>query len=40
MEVLRDPVTLNQRAQRRAFTVLYNLFVRDAAPTDWERPPT
>ncbi|MEJ2326708.1 MAG: hypothetical protein P8Y27_05170 [Chromatiaceae bacterium] len=30
IEILRDPVTMNQQAQRKAFTALYALFAKVA----------
>jgi hypothetical protein len=37
IEILGDPVTMNQQAQRKAFTALYALFARVAGASGEER---
>jgi uncharacterized coiled-coil protein SlyX len=37
IEILRDPVTMNQQAQQKAFTALYALFGKVAGASAEER---
>jgi hypothetical protein len=38
IEILGEPETVNQRAQRRAFTALYAVFAKRATGAGGERP--